>query len=214
MRRLRYPWWGLLALVLSGCLPTTPGLQAVIRTEPAPARGPYPLTVTFNGQASSGPIEEWTWTFFRLEGNEEIVLGPALSGPEVTYTFRERGRYRVYLTARGAAGKFAQAFVDVDVRSQPPVARLSADPYPEVQLGLTVHFDASLSSDPDGTIQSYLWNFGDGSWQETTKPHVSHKYREVGEYLVQLVVEDDAGDRSAPARLGIRVVPKGCGSCG
>ncbi|MEN3009846.1 MAG: hypothetical protein ABDI20_02500, partial [Candidatus Bipolaricaulaceae bacterium] len=52
--------WGLLALgvaVLAGCMPAGPGLRAVIRTEPPSPRGPYPLTVTFDGSASQGPIE-------------------------------------------------------------------------------------------------------------------------------------------------------------
>ncbi len=204
----------LLALALSGCFPEPGTLRAVIHTEPDPARGPYPLEVRFDGRGSQGPIEEWTWAFFRLGESEEIPLGLVLSGPEVTHTFRERGRYRVYLTVRGPGERFSQTFVDVDVRSQPPVARFIADPYPEVQLGHSVGLDARASSDPDGTVQSYIWSFGDGAWQETAEPEVTYRYSEVGEYWVQLVVEDDYGDRSPPALLRIRVVPKGCGSCG
>jgi PKD repeat protein len=101
----------------------------------------------------------------------------------------------------------------VDVRSLTPKARFTADPYPEIQAGKTVTFDAQNSFDPDGTIVSYLWNFGDGSWTETTEPQVTHKYDTPGEYWVQLVVIDDYGDHSEPAILRLKVVPKGCGSC-
>lgn len=204
---------GIGAFLLFGCVQEVPKLRAVIRTEPNPPTGPYPLTVKFLGDASLGNIAEWTWTFFRLEGTEEIPLGSALSGSAVEYTFRERGKYRVYLTVFTEDQRFAQSHVDVDVRSLPPVARFTADPYPEVQAGKTVTFDAQGSDDPDGIIVSYLWNFGDGSWKETTEPKVIHKYDTPGEYWVQLVVVDDYGDHSEPNILKLRVVPKGCGSC-
>jgi len=199
----------LLGLILGGC--TSPsGLRAVIATDPNPPRGPWPLSVTFDGTKSVGPVEEWNWVVFR-EGREEALA--TLSGPVVTYEFSERGKYRVYLEVRSGT-HFHQTSVEVDVRSKPPEARFTADPYPEVQEGHTVIFDASSSSDPDGTIKTYVWSFGDGFWEETSSPTVSHKYTTVGEYWVQLVVEDDYGDRSSPALFRIRVVPKGCGSCG
>lgn len=205
---------GLVAMVLGGCMVEPSGLRAVIRTDPNPPRGPYPLTVRFDGGSSAGEIEDWVWTFFRRVDGEEEPLGTAISGKSVEYTFQERGQYRVYLTVQAKDGRYAQSFVDVDVRSQPPVARFAADPFPEVQEGKSVTFDASPSFDPDGTIRSYIWNFGDGSWLETAEPVVAHKYSQPGEYIARLVVEDDYGDRSVPTELKIRVVPKGCGSCG
>ncbi len=204
---------GIWAFILFGCVGGEPELKAVIRTDPNPPTGPYPLTVRFFSDASFGKITEWTWTFFRLADGEEIPLGSALSGSVVEYTFEARGKYRVYLTVFTEDQRFAQSHVDIDVRSVPPVARFTADPFPEVQVGKSVAFDAQSSSDPDGAIKSYLWNFGDGSWAETVEPRTTHKYDAPGEYWIQLVVVDDYGDHSEPTILRLKVVPKGCGSC-
>ncbi len=205
---------GFIVLFLGGCFPWPSSLYVVIHTEPNPARGPYPLKVKFEAGSSHGEIEEWVWTFFRLVDGEEVPLGMALSGKAVEYTFQERGRYRVYLTVVAKDGHFAQTFVDVDVRSQPPLAHFSADPYPEVQVGSQVRFDASTSSDPDGKIIRYIWDFRDGTWMESEGSKVSHAYHEPGIYEVKLVVVDDYGDRSEPFLLRITVVKKGCASCG
>ncbi|MCS7239797.1 MAG: PKD domain-containing protein [Candidatus Bipolaricaulota bacterium] len=193
---------------LTACFQNAEDLQPVIETNPNPPRGSYPLSVTFSGEKSRGAIDQWIWTIFEEQGGTIV-----LSGPVVTYTFRERGKYRVYLEVR-AGERFRQTYIDVDVRSLPPVAVMTATPFPEVEVGKTVSFDATSSYDPDGQVQNYVWNFGDGFWEETQDPHVSHKYSVPGEYWVQLVVEDDYGDRSTPQMLRIIVVPKGCGSCG
>lgn len=55
----------------------------------------------------------------------------------------------------------------------------------------TCSFDASASKDPDGTIASYAWQFGDGANGEGVKP--SHEYAKAGTYAVKLTVTDDAG---------------------
>lgn len=204
--------WILLALgaaLLPGCLPAHPSLRAVIRTEPPSPRGPYPLTVTFDGSASQGPIEQWIWTIFP-EGAE--APSRVLTGVRVSHTFTARGRYRVYLEVR-AGPAFAQAETWVEVRSKPPVAALMASAT-LVQEGQLVHFEAHGSRDEDGQVVRYLWDFGDGSWAETSAPEVTHRYGKAGVYEVRLVVADDYGDLSAPATLRVTVYPKGCGSCG
>ncbi len=56
---------------------------------------------------------------------------------------------------------------------------------------LVVSFDASASSDSDGSIVSYVWSFGDGgSWSGIT---ATHTYNNIGAYNVQLTVTDDSG---------------------
>ncbi|UPM44131.1 glycosyl hydrolase family 18 protein [Halocatena salina] len=52
-------------------------------------------------------------------------------------------------------------------------------------------FDASGSTDADGTISSYEWELGDGT--TTTGQSITHTYGSAGEYTVTLTVTDDAG---------------------
>ncbi|MDQ3805359.1 MAG: PKD domain-containing protein, partial [Acidobacteriota bacterium] len=80
-----------------------------------------------------------------------------------------------------------------------PLARLTADVEEGVKP-LTVHFDASASSDADAidTISSYTFNFGDGSDDVVSpSPAVSHTFTQAGEYPVRLVVTDSRGKVSA-----------------
>jgi len=59
--------------------------------------------------------------------------------------------------------------------------------------GSPVHFDASASSDADGSITSYTWHFGDGATQTTTSATTSHTYSAARTYTVMLTVHDSAG---------------------
>ncbi len=69
---------------------------------------------------------------------------------------------------------------------EPPVARFTAS-----CDGLSCQFDASASYDPDGSIVSYAWDFGDGSTGSSVK--TDHTYAEAGTYAVSLTVTDDDG---------------------
>jgi len=57
----------------------------------------------------------------------------------------------------------------------------------------TVAFDASASSDSDGSIVSYRWNFGDGNITTLTVPTIGHSYITFGNYTVTLTVTDNDG---------------------
>lgn len=56
-----------------------------------------------------------------------------------------------------------------------------------------VDFDASGSYDPDGSIASYQWTFGDGYSSTRTSPYVTHHYSTSGYYSVRLTVTDNEG---------------------
>ena len=53
-----------------------------------------------------------------------------------------------------------------------------------LDLGDSVQFDASSSSDEDGSVSSYSWDFGDGT--KSTNMLASHKYLNPGEYIISL----------------------------
>ncbi len=59
---------------------------------------------------------------------------------------------------------------------------------------LTVSVNATTSSDIDGTITTYLWDFGDGA--TATGVTAEHTYQAAGSYDINLTVIDDADDSS------------------
>ena len=82
--------------------------------------------------------------------------------------------------------------IDYDPNStnQAPTANVSATPVSGT-APLTVSFDGSGSSDADGTIASYNWNFGDGNMG--TGINAAHTYTQAGQFTAILTVTDDAG---------------------
>lgn len=72
----------------------------------------------------------------------------------------------------------------------PPVAAFDYNPKPVIVSVLTT-FDASASTDPDGTIVSYLWKFGDSG--TSSGKIVTHAYGSPGTYQVNLTVIDNDG---------------------
>ena len=83
-------------------------------------------------------------------------------------------------------------------QNQPPVASFTATP----QSGtapLQVSFDGSASFDPDGTIASYAWSFGDGNTASGVV--TSHTFTNAGEITVRLTVTDNRGATDAAERV-------------
>jgi PKD repeat protein len=73
----------------------------------------------------------------------------------------------------------------------PPVANASAAPNSGV-APLSVVFSSAGSNDPDGSITSYSWNFGDGSALSGSASPV-HVYQTAGNYTAVLTVTDNRG---------------------
>ncbi|WP_436902164.1 PKD domain-containing protein [Halovenus halobia] len=89
-------------------------------------------------------------------------------------------------------GTLYQTSIDKSVPNDTPSASFSVSQN-NPEAGDTVSFDASTSSDPDGRVQSYEWDFTeDGSVDETGET-ASYNYNTPGEYTVSLTVTDDDG---------------------
>lgn len=142
------------------------------------------LTVNTDASGSSdpnGPIASYSWTF-----------GDGSSGTGVTaqHVYAAAGSYIVRLTVVDGDGSSATTTRTVTATApppnQPPVAAFTSS-----TQQLTVSVDAATSGDPDGTISSYAWDFGDSA----TAPGktAAHAYASGGSYPVTLTVTDNIG---------------------
>lgn len=91
--------------------------------------------------------------------------------------------------SHGWAATIAAINEDVTPVLQPPVAEFTY-----TTANLTATFDASGSSDPDGTIVDYAWDFGDGATSSgATDTGPVHVYVGAGTYTATLTVTDNDG---------------------
>jgi PKD repeat protein len=163
----------------------------------SPTSGDAPLSVSFNASASSDPdgsIVSYSWNF-----------GDSTSGTGVTpgHTYNNSGNYTVSLTVTDddSATDSASTVIQVTtppVPNQAPTASFTASPT-SGDAPLDVTFNASSSSDPDGTIVSYSWNFGDGDTEIGVSP--SHTYGSAGNYTATLTVTDNEGATDSSSNL-------------
>jgi PKD repeat protein len=80
------------------------------------------------------------------------------------------------------------------VENKPPIAAMEFAPT-WGEAPLKVYFSAAQSSDPDGTIVSYVWSFGDGA--QGNGMFAEHEYTKKGSFVVTLTVTDDKGATSS-----------------
>lgn len=140
------------------------------------------LSVAFNGSGSSdsdGTIASYAWDF----GD-----GQTSSDASPTHVYASANTYTVNLTVTDDGGLTNSTVKSITVAAvnQVPVAAFSSS-----ATDLTVAFDGSASADPDGSIASYAWAFGDGGTASSVSP--SHTYGSAGTYSVTLTVTDDKG---------------------
>ncbi len=79
----------------------------------------------------------------------------------------------------------------------PPIARFTTTPA-STTIGSPITMSAAASSDPDGTITGYAWNFGDGT--PGSGVSVSKSYAAAGTYTVTLTVTDNGGKTATTTR--------------
>jgi PKD repeat protein len=103
-------------------------------------------------------------------------------------------------------GPFSQMFwVPIEARpvNQAPLAKFKVPPRAETALwDVPVALDAAASSDPDGKVVAYTWNFGDQTPAVTMAvPNVTHEFHGGGAFTVKLTVTDDKGGTGSISRI-------------
>lgn len=165
-----------------------------------PNSGGAPLTVTLDASKSIDPdgvITAYVFTFG--DGTTQTSAVPI-----VTHTYTEVGKYQASLVVTdddGATSAQVVASIDVQPNRAPKAALKVASSSGKAPF--TVTFNASKSSDPDGTIASYAFTFGDGSTQTSATPTVTHTYVAAGKYTASVIVTDNAGVASAAASVSV-----------
>ncbi len=145
-------------------------------------------SIHFNASGShdsDGSIGAYNWDF----GD-----GSTGTGVTISHAYTENGSYTVTLTVTDNVGATDSAHATKTVLNRQPVASFTESDE-TVYIGETISFNASESSDPDGTIVSYLWDFGDGNTGDSVS--VQHAYSQDGTYTVTLTVTDDDGATNA-----------------
>lgn len=106
------------------------------------------------------------------------------------------------LNYQSISHKITNGLFRIKAPNQPPVADFAFAPErPSTEDTVTF---TDLSSDPDGKIVSWSWDFGDGATADVQAP--SHRFSQPGSYTVTLVVTDDEGATASKTRV-IFVVP-------
>lgn len=114
----------------------------------------------------------------------------------------------------GSLGQYALAATVPVPAGQPPLVTLAATPTSGT-VPFTVNFSSAGSSDPDGSIVAYEWNFGDGS-ATASGASASHVYSTAGTYNAALKITDNTGLTTSKAvtitaKAAVTLVPMGVG---
>ncbi len=155
----------------------------------AQANGPYAaltgVSVAFSSTGSAdsdGTITAWSWNFG--DGATSTLANP-------THAYAAAGSYTATLTVTDNSGAQASdtSPVTITAPNVAPVAQ-AGGPYSGT-TGATISFSSAGSTDSDGTIASWSWNFGDGATSTLANP--THAYAAAGSYTATLTVTDNSG---------------------
>lgn len=204
---------------------TTSSQSAPIHSYTTAGNYTITLTVTDNDGASNSASTSATITSDNGGGDcalPQYVVGTSYNAGDEVKNFGRAYRCNVagwcsstaaWAYEPGVGTYWQHAWADIGScdgngggENQAPVAVVNG-PYAGI-ANSTINFSSAGSTDPDGTITSYQWDFGDGSSSNQTNP--SHSYANVGNYTVTLTVTDNE-NATASAATSVTVNSDGNG---
>lgn len=177
-------------VLTGGTLPgvtLTAGERLRVRTQ---VEGTSPTVVRVRAW-EDGQTEPTAWQFTATDAT------PALQGAGGV-------RLMTYVSSTTTGGALTARWDDLAVTSigatppPPPPNQAPTASFTVTTSGLTASVDSAASTDPDGTIVSRTWSFGDGG--TATGTTASRTYAAAGTYTVTLTVTDDDGAAATTTR--------------
>lgn len=190
---------------LSGCKPT-PSEHAVIAEAGGNKITDLGEEITFDASESTvSPISEETLITYSWDWDGDGQYDETSEEAVITHIYEKAGTYEVTLkvTAFDGVSTTDTLAITVNDVNKNPIAD-PGGPY-TATVGEKLTFDGSASSDSDGKITKYIWDFGDGSTGSGVSP--THTYTEAGEYKVTLNVKDDNDSLSTKAITTATIEP-------
>jgi PKD repeat protein len=172
---------------ITGTIVSTGNQSPIATASATPSSGSTPLPVNFSSAGSydpDGTIQGYYWDFG--DGGSSTLANPA-------HTYASAGSYTATLVVTDNGGLSASKTVAITATPPPnqtPIAHAAASPASGT-APLAVTFSSAGSYDPDGSIQSYGWTFGDGGTSTASSP--SHTYSAAGTFTAVLTVTDNQG---------------------
>lgn len=166
---------------------------------PSPDSNPFEETTFEVSQPADSDVtyETYEWD---LDNDGEFEE----NGKTVSTTFETGGEKTVTLRVTTESGETATTSRTIQVNRRPKASFTVPEVPNEAEPAI---FDATGSSDQNGSVVKYHWEFGDGSTTTTKDPVVEHTY-EIGDYGnqdVSLSVTDDNGATSDEVTKTVRV---------
>ena len=165
--------------------------EAPLAKPNGPYRGQVNHSITFNSQGSfdsDGVITAYLWNFG--DSTTSTDANPS-------HVYSTSGNFSVTLTVTDDDGASTTASTIANISDDSGNAKPSAKangPY-QGKVNEAIAFSSQGSSDSDGQIVAYNWDFGDG--QSSTAVNPTHIYTVAGTYNVTLTVTDDENATSA-----------------
>ena len=184
-------------MLFPGCLDTSPEkLEGIEILSPSEVIEGDSAEFLVHGSKPNGA--NYLWDF----GDE---LGA--SGELVNHIYIDEGQYTITLTVVDGQGRIGVAKAQITVlhRNEQPVSSLDST-YgglgQTIKVNSLAFFDGGSSSDPDGDVLTFSWDFGDGNTGDGIRPN--HFYESVGNFTVTLVVSDN-GNLSSTSETWVLV---------
>jgi len=179
MKTLPRVWLNCIQLITLIILSASASAQLKADFAASPSVGCPPMVVTFQNK-STGGATEWKWDL----GNGTISF---LQNPIATYF--NPGKYTIKLVVKNQNGQDSLAKLQYIVVNELPTTNFGASDttgcYP-LKVAFT---DSSVAG--SGTIQSWQWDFGDGTLSSGRNPN--HTYINAGDFTVTLRVINSNG---------------------